>query len=150
MTRSWFCSSVTTSREWPVETHRRSAASTVSETSTVTTAGIGRHHLARLLLVEMKDAGEHVRLADVELAARLGLGDDPLELVRRAALGLGVRIGSEHPQDRLRGRVQHDDERVEQHAEELQRTSDPAGDPLGVLDRVELGDDLAGDRLGRW
>ena len=41
LTRSWLSSSVTTRREWPVGTQRRSAASTVSETSTVTTAGIG-------------------------------------------------------------------------------------------------------------
>ena len=41
LTRSWFSSSVTTSREWPVETQRRSASWTVSDRSTVTTAGIG-------------------------------------------------------------------------------------------------------------
>ena len=40
-TRSWFSSSVTTSRVWPEEMQRRSAVSTSSETSTVTTAGIG-------------------------------------------------------------------------------------------------------------
>ena len=148
LTRSWFCSSVTTSREWPVETQRRSAASTVSDDVDGHDRRDRRHHLAGLLLVEVEDAGEHVRLADVELPAGLGLGDDPLELVRRPALGFGVGIGSEHPQDRVGGRVQHEDERVEQHPEELKRPRDPAGDPLGVLDRVELGDDLAGDRLG--
>ena len=40
-TRSRFSSSVTTRRVWPVETARRSAVSTSSDRSTVTTAGIG-------------------------------------------------------------------------------------------------------------
>ena len=40
-TRSWFSSSVTTSRVWPEETQRRSAVSTSSERSTVTIAGAG-------------------------------------------------------------------------------------------------------------
>ncbi len=39
--RSVLPSSVTTSRVWPESTARRSAVSIVSETSTVTTAGIG-------------------------------------------------------------------------------------------------------------
>jgi hypothetical protein len=58
------------------------------------------HHLAGLLLVEMKDAGEHVRLTEVDLSARVRLGDDPLELVGGATLGLGVGIGAEHAQQR--------------------------------------------------
>ena len=41
LTRSWFSSSVTTSRVCPDETQRRSAVSTSSRVSTVTTAGIG-------------------------------------------------------------------------------------------------------------
>ena len=40
-TRSWFSSSVTTRRVWPEETQRRSAVSTFSDRSTVTTAGAG-------------------------------------------------------------------------------------------------------------
>ena len=41
LTRSWFSSSVTTSRVWPEETQRRSAVSTFSDRSTVTIAGAG-------------------------------------------------------------------------------------------------------------
>jgi hypothetical protein len=41
LTRSGFSSSITTRRVWPEVTQRRSAASTDSEASTVTTAGIG-------------------------------------------------------------------------------------------------------------
>ena len=41
LTRSWFSSSVTSRRVWPEEMQRRSAVSTSSEMSTVTTAGIG-------------------------------------------------------------------------------------------------------------
>ena len=41
LTRSGFSSSITTRRVWPEVTQRRSAVSTVSEASTVTTAGIG-------------------------------------------------------------------------------------------------------------
>ena len=40
-TWSWLSSSVTTIRVWPEEMQRRRAVSTSSETSTVTTAGIG-------------------------------------------------------------------------------------------------------------
>ena len=40
-TRSRLSSSVTTSRVWPEETQRRSAVSTSSDVSTVTTAGAG-------------------------------------------------------------------------------------------------------------
>ena len=41
LTRSGLSSSITTRRVWPEVTQRRSAVSTVSEASTVTTAGIG-------------------------------------------------------------------------------------------------------------
>ena len=52
-----------------------------------------RHHLARLLLVQVEDAGEHPRLARVELAAELRLGDQQLEVLGRAALvQLGGRV----------------------------------------------------------
>ena len=148
MTRSWFSSSVTTRREWPVETQRLSAASTVSDKVDGDHGRDRGHDLARLLLVEVKDAREHAGFADVDLAARGGLGDQALELVRRPALGLGVGVGTEHSQDRFGRRVQHEDERAEQNAEELHRPGDPPGQALRVLDRVELGDDLADDAQG--
>ena len=46
----------------------------------------GRHDLARLLLVQVEDAGEHPRLAGVELAAGERLLDQHLELLGRLAL----------------------------------------------------------------
>ena len=106
-----------------------------------------RHHLARLLLVKMEDAGQHLRLADVELAARLGLGDQPLELLGRAVRGLGVGIDAEPAQHPLRGGVEREDERPEDDDEGPHGRRDPPGEALGVLNRVELGDDLADGAL---
>ena len=51
--------------------------------------GNRRHHLSRLLLVQVEDARQHVRLTGVDLTARLRESDDPFELVRCAALGPG-------------------------------------------------------------
>ena len=48
--------------------------------------GRRRHHLARLLLVQVEDAAQHPSLARVEVAADQRLGDDRLELLGRAAL----------------------------------------------------------------
>ena len=72
-----------------------------------------RHHLARLLLVQVEDAGQHLGLADVELTASLRLGDEPLELLGRAVRGLGVGIDAEPAQHPLRGGVEREDERPE-------------------------------------
>src|SRR3954453_12416232 len=102
-----------------------------------------RHDLPRLLLVQVEDAREHPRLARVE---RAGRGDERLELLGRVALlGDPVRIDADPAQDPVTDAGQDEDERREQPAEEPQRGGDPAGDALGAVDRVELGDELAGD-----
>ena len=109
--------------------------------------GDRRHHLTRLLLVKMEDPGEHLRLTDVKMAARLGLGDQPLELLRGAVRRLGVGIDAEASEHPLGGGVERDDERPEEDDEGLHGRGDPAGKGLGVLDRVELGNDLADGAL---
>ena len=147
--RSRSSPSVTISRVCPEEMHSFSAVSTSLETSTVTTAGIGRHHLAGLLLVQVEDAPQHPGLARVELPAGVGLGDQALELVGRAAAGLLAHVDPEHPQQARGDRGDRDDHRPEQDAEALQRAGDAARDALRAVDRVELGDHLAEDQLHR-
>ncbi len=44
--------------------------------------GDRRHHLTGLLFVQVEDAREHPRLARVDVPARVGLGDQLLELLR--------------------------------------------------------------------
>ncbi len=105
------------------------------------------HHLAGLLLVQVEDAGEHPRLAGIELAAGIGLGDQPLELVGRATFPLCAHLDAEQAQDATRDDGQADDHRMEQDAERLQRAGDPAGDRLGAVDRVQLGHHLSRDQL---
>jgi len=95
----------------------------------------------------MKHAGQHVGLAGVEVAAGARLGDDPLEVVRSATLRLGGRICAEHPQHRVGGPVQDNDQGREQPSEEAQRPGDPSRQSLRVLNRVELRNDLADDAL---
>ena len=92
-TRSWFSSSVTSSRVWPEEMQRRSAVSTSSDDVDGDDRRDRRHDLARLLLVQVEDALEHPRLAGVERAAGLRLGDEEAQLLRALALvELGVRV----------------------------------------------------------
>ena len=65
-TLSGLSSSITTSRVWPEETQRRSAVLDRLVGVHGDHGGDRRHHLARLLLVQVKDAAEHHRLAGVE------------------------------------------------------------------------------------
>ena len=56
------------------------------------------HHLAGLLLVEVKDAGEHPGLPGVEVPAGVRLGDQALELVGGAAAGFAAHVDAEEPE----------------------------------------------------
>ena len=105
------------------------------------------HHLAGLLLVQVEHARQHPRLPRVDLPAGVGLGDQALELVGRAALLLAGHVDPEQPQDAIGHGREHDDHRVEQHPERLQRARHPPRDGLGAVDRVELRNHLAGDEL---
>ena len=117
-----------------------------------------RHDLARLLLVQVKDAGEHARLARVEVAAGVRLGDDRAHLLgARALLEVVVALDAQRAQQRARGLVEQVDERPHDPVEEVQRPRAPARHPLGVDDRVDLrhllarrdvagGDEDVGDR----
>ena len=60
-----------------------------------------RHHLARLLLVEVEDAAEHPRLAGVEGAAELGAVDDLLQVLGGVALFDVGRVDAEEADDRV-------------------------------------------------
>ncbi len=109
--------------------------------------GNRRHHLARLLLVQVEDPGEHARLALVDLTPGLGLRDQQLELVGGAAATLEVHVDAEQPQDAVGDRGERDDERPEHDTEGLQWPRHPAGDRLGAVDGIELGHHLAGHEL---
>jgi len=110
--------------------------------------GDRRHHLTRLLLVQVEDAAEHPRLAGVDVPAGVGLGDQALELIGRAAAALDAHVDAEQAQDAVGDRRQRDDQRPEEDAEELQRPGDAAGDGLGAVDGIELGHHLAAHQLG--
>jgi hypothetical protein len=98
-----------------------------------------RHDLARLLLVEVEDAGEHPRLAGVELAAGVGLGDERAHLLGAGPL-LEARLGldAERAQHGVGRLVEEVDERPHEPVEDVQRPRDALGDGLGVDDRVDL------------
>jgi hypothetical protein len=106
-----------------------------------------RHHLARLLLVQMEDARKHPGLAEVDVPAGVRLGDQPLELIRRSAAAFLAHVDAEHPQDPVGDGRQRDDQRVKQDAERVQRSRDATRDRLGTVDRVELRHHLTGDEL---
>src|ERR1700733_2822218 len=106
-----------------------------------------RHHLAGLLLVEVKDAREHAGLALVDLAALVRLCDQALELVRGAAAAVLAHVHAQEPQDAICNGRQSDDERMEKRAERLQRPGDSPGDGLGSIDGIELGHHLPRDQL---
>ena len=110
-----------------------------------------RHDVARLLLVEVKDAGQHAGLAGVEMAAGAGLGDDRAQLLgARALLEVGVVLDPQRAQQRAGGLVEQVDEGPHDPVEEVQRARDVDGDRLGVDDRVDLRHLLAGgDVAGR-
>ena len=105
------------------------------------------HHLASLLLVQVEHARQHPRLARVDLPAGMGLGDQALELIGRAALPLVGHVDPEQSQNAIGHGREHDDHRVEQDPERLQRARHPPRHGLGAVDRVELGNHLAGDQL---
>ncbi len=111
--------------------------------------GAGGHHLAGLLLMQVEDAGEHPRLAGVEVAAGVGLGDQALELIGGAAAGLVAHVDSEHLEDPRGDCGDRADDGAEEDAEPLQGAGDAASDALGAVDGVELGDHLPEDRAAR-
>ncbi len=135
-TRSRLSSSVTTSRVWPEETQRRSAVSTSSDSVDGDDRRDRRHHLARLLLVQVEDAGEHPGLARVELAA----GHAPGRIRTRSSSGVSPSSSCgrpdatpQQPQDRVGRRVEQRDERLQPDVEDLQRPGDAARDPVSAL-----------------
>ena len=65
-----------------------------------------RHHLARLLLVQVEDAAEHPRLAGVERAAQPRAVDDLLQVLGGVVLFDVGRVDAEEADDRVRDRAQ--------------------------------------------
>jgi len=118
---------------------RRSAVSAVSDRSTVSHRGYRRHHLARLLLVQVEDARQHSRLARVELTAARAARYQELQVLGGGGLvEIGPRVHPDHPQQRVRGGVQQPDHRVEGDSEPVQSACHPARRGLRVDDRVDL------------
>jgi hypothetical protein len=98
-----------------------------------------RHHLSRLLLVQVEDAREHPRLARVQLPAALAARDDQLQVLGRAdVLELRARVNADQPEDPVRSRVERPDQGVEDTPEQLERTRHAHQRLLGVDDRVDL------------
>ena len=101
LTRSGFSSSITTRRVWPEVTQRRSAVSTRLGGVDRDHRRDRRHHLARLLLVQVEDAAEHARLAGVERAALAGAVDDLLQVLGGVVLFEVLRVDAEEADDRV-------------------------------------------------
>ena len=59
----------------------------------------------------MKDARQHARLARVDVPAGVGLGDQALQLIGRAAAALAAHVDAEQAQDAVGDGRQRDDER---------------------------------------
>ena len=107
-----------------------------------------RHHLARLLLVQVEDAGEVPGLARVEATALGAARDQQPQLLRRGLLGDRVRVDAEEHADDPVGRpVGGEDQRVQGGAEELQRPGDFQQHGLGAGDRQHLRRLLAEDHV---
>ena len=87
---------------WPEVTQRRSAVSTRLGGVDGDHGRDRRHHLARLLLVQVEDAAEHPRLAGVEGAAVLGAVDDLLQVLGGVVLFEVVGVDAEEADDRVR------------------------------------------------
>ena len=137
--RSVFPSSVTTSRVWP----RRDAAAQRRLDVLRRVDGDDRryrgHHLARLLLVQVEDAGEHAGLARVERAAVRALRDQQLQLLGVLRLvELGARVGAQQAEDPVRHRVQGAPRPAASRRRRTGGRPRSARDRLGVHDRVDL------------
>ena len=119
--RSVFWFSVTSRRVWPESMQRRSAASTVSETSTVTTAGIGvitwrASCSCRWKTPESITASPGSSLPLPWLRAISSLRSSELVTSSNSALASTPSVA----QHRVRGGVERPDERLEHDPEELQ------------------------------
>ena len=126
LTRSWFSSSVTTSREWPVETHRRSASLTVCDRSTVTTAGIGVITWRASCSCRWKTPVSIVRLADVEVppecdSAMIRLSSSGVPPSGSASGSMPITRSSDSEAEVCSTKI----ERREHDPEEAQRPRDP-------------------------
>ena len=105
-----------------------------------------RHHLARLLFVEVEDARQVARFIGVEATLPGAAGDDQAQLLGRGLLDV-LDVDPQHPFDQEDGRhVGRDDQRAEDAAEEDQRPGDFDQRVLGPADRDHLRRLLTEDR----
>jgi hypothetical protein len=112
--------------------------------------GSRRHHLARLLLVQVEHALEHVRLVGVQLAVALAAPDQHAQLLCGRRLAVAFDLDPQNPADHeVGGVVQRPDHGMQPDAEPLQRPGAPARDRLGVRDRRHLRRLLADDHVRR-
>jgi len=116
-----------------------------------------RHHLARLLLVQVEDAAEHPRFARVEVPPRPRAVDDLLQVLGGVVFFEVLRVDAEEADDAVGDPAQRLGHRGGRHGEPAQRAGDAAGGLLGVGDRqhlrhlladrdVDRGDEGEGDR----
>src|SRR2546427_450353 len=83
---------------------------------------------ARSLLVQVEDAAEQAGLAGVDVPAGVGLGDQALELIGRAAAAFEAHLDAEQAQDAVGERRQGDDEGAKGEREGVQRLRDAPRD----------------------
>src|SRR6478735_3300850 len=98
LTRSGLSSSITTRRVWPEATQRRLDRLRGVDRDH---SRDRRHHLARLLLVQMEDAAEHAGLAGVEGPPHARAVDDLLQILRGVLLVDVRRVDAEEADDRV-------------------------------------------------
>ena len=91
LTRSGLSSSITTSRVWPEATQRAAPPRRCRDVDRHHGRD-RRHHLARLLLVQVEDAVEHLRLARVELPAGCAARDQHAQLLGGRAASMSPSI----------------------------------------------------------
>ena len=101
----------------------------------------GDHDLVDAALAELEHAADHLLLLGLDRALLPSPLDEDAQLLARDRL-VGDVADAEHPRDDVGGRGEEPDDRPQQHAEQLDRTGEQEGVPLGVGERERLGHEL--------
>jgi hypothetical protein len=102
-----------------------------------------RHHLTRLLLVQMEDARQMAGLLRIQATSGRRLADDGLDVLLGVLLLEPLRADTEQPDDRVGELGQGDRERSAHRVKDGQRPGEMAQRPLGPRDGQHLWNLLA-------